>query len=169
MEALKYVFGAKTLHFPHGYASLAMRNLDKRYNNKDEIDQEELQLKFDKAKLGRKNPFDFERDMSEIRRKLEKDYQIIKTEKEYTQKLINCVNFKEYEFEKRMLRSMQRNKTLTSKLWVDELMVGWSENFKKDEENNNNNNDKRRETNLTNRGKFHGKCNNCGIWGHKKS
>ena len=62
--------------------------------------------------------------MSEIRRKLAKDYDITKTEKEYTQKLINCVNFKEYKFEKRMLRTMLRNGTLTCKLWVDELMVG---------------------------------------------
>ena len=88
-EALKHVFGAKTEHFPEGYASLAMRTLDQRYDNKDEIDQEELQLKFDEAKLSRKNPFDFERDMSEIRRKLDKDYDIVKTKREYTQKLIN--------------------------------------------------------------------------------
>ena len=72
-EALKHVFGTKTVYFPEGYASLAMRTLDKRYDNKDEIDQEELQKKFDDAKLGKKNPFDFERDMSEIRRKLAKD------------------------------------------------------------------------------------------------
>ena len=58
-----------------------------------------MQLKFDGAKLGRKNLFDFERDMSAIRRKLEKDYLIVKTEREYTQKLINCIDFKEYEFE----------------------------------------------------------------------
>ena len=59
------MFGSKTEHFPQGYTARALKDLDKRYDNKDEFGQEELQAKFDEAKLGKKNPFDFERDMRE--------------------------------------------------------------------------------------------------------
>ena len=102
-----------------------MKDLDKRYDNKDEFDQEELQAKFDEAKLGKKNPFDFERDMREYRRKLDKDYDIIETDKEYTQKLISCIDLPEYKLEKRLLRVHQRQNTLTDKLWVEKLMWRW--------------------------------------------
>ena len=100
-QALNYVFGARTARFPEGSARLAMERLNNRYDVKDLQDQEELQIKFDKAMLNRENPSDFEQDLREIKRKLEDHYDIKKTDKEYTQKLINCVNEKAYELDKR--------------------------------------------------------------------
>ena len=104
--------------FPDRSARKGLEKLDDRYDAKDIQDQEELQLLYDEAKLNQKNPHDFEQDMCELRRKLKVHYQIEKSDREYTQKLVNSINLKEYELDKRLIRRMQKNGTLTPKIWV---------------------------------------------------
>ena len=108
-QALNFVFGARTSIFPDGSAQKVLEKLDDQYNAKDIQDQEELQLLYDEAKLNQKNPHDFEQDMCELRRKLKVQYQIEKSDREYTQKLVNSINLKEYELDKRLIRRMQKD------------------------------------------------------------
>ena len=99
-QALNFVFGARTVIFPDRSARKGLEKLDDQYDAKDIQDQEELQLLFDEAKLNQKNPHDFKQDMCELRRKLKVHYQIKKSDKEYTQKLVSSINMKEYELDK---------------------------------------------------------------------
>ena len=88
------------------------------------------------------------------------------TDIEYTQKLINCIDRDEYKVDKKLLRKTQQKGELTPEDWVFNLLSTWNEKFKKDEDKEEK---KKNKVNLTQQNrKFNGKCNNCGIWGHKE-
>ena len=68
------------------------------------MNQEELQLNYDEAKLETTSPSDFEQDLSNARMHLEKDYEIIKVANEYIQKSINSIDKDEWARDKKILR-----------------------------------------------------------------
>ena len=77
---------------------------------------------------------------------MKKYYKIVKTDKEYTQKLINCIDKDEYDVDKKLLRKTQQKGKLTPEDWVFNLSSTWNEKFKKDEEKEDK---KKNEVNLT--------------------
>ena len=148
-QALSFVFGARTVIFPEGSAQKGLEKLDDQYNAKDIQDQKELQLLCDEAKLNQKSLHDFKQDMCELRRKLDVHYKIEKSDKEYMQKLVNSINIKEYDLDKILIRRMQRDGTLTPKIWVEELRQTWVDHFKSDEDNKTK---KKHDVNITGKG-----------------
>ena len=129
--AIAHATNSKTDKLPKGSAKIGMANLEVRYNTKDKKHMQEMQDKYEVAKMGKENPADFLNNMELLCIELKTDYNVNKSDEEFLNRLMTSCDMREYEMDKKLLERDQDDGTLTIQSFVSRLRSTFKEKFDK--------------------------------------